>query len=91
MYGSNRAEMDIKVVIPAPTQKLIAKTKDQKDFPWGEITKKNAPNIGRIHEIKYRKKMDKALAYRYLQKASIESTAGNKTRLSLSPFLNCTR
>ena len=32
IYGSNRPEMYTKVVIPAPTQKIIAETKIKKGF-----------------------------------------------------------
>ena len=33
--------MDIKVLVPAPTQKIITKTNDQKDFPSEESIEKS--------------------------------------------------
>ena len=39
-YGSNPSEMGIKVIIPVPTQQIITKAKDQKDFTQEEIYKK---------------------------------------------------
>ena len=48
---------------------------------------KNAPNISKIHKMKYIKMMDKVHVYMCFHIALIESTAGNKSRLCSSPFL----
>ena len=50
-YRFNPSEMDNKVVIPAPTQKLIRVTKEQKDFHKKKLLK-NATNISEVHRKK---------------------------------------
>ena len=63
--------------------------KDKKIFHKRNLIK-NPANLNKLHKIKYIKIMDKVHVYMCFHITSIMSTAGNRTRLFSSPFLNST-
>ena len=52
MYVSNPSEMDIEVVINAPTIWILRSKKDQKGFPWDDVT----TDASKIKQSTYKKK-----------------------------------
>ena len=46
MYGPNPSKIDIKVVIPAPTQRILEQTTDdQRDFPYLDTNKNSLDKV----------------------------------------------